>query len=202
LRGLGFGVGGSIGHHNGPLSTFKTPGQQTFFSYAATTTANGSQYRLDPQLYYYWGPFGILGEYVLSSQEIRSTAAATPPNARFNNTAWQIEASYLLTGEQNTFKTISPLHPFGPANGGWGAFELAVRVEQLSLDKDAFPKYVTSTSAREATSWGVGANWYLNRNVKLNLDYESTSFRGGSKVNTAVTAHEEHVILSRVQFAF
>ncbi|MDB6125686.1 MAG: oprP [Pedosphaera sp.] len=201
LRGLGFGVGGSMGRHQGTLPSYRTPGQQTFFSYATTTTADGTQYRIDPQFYYYWGPFGILGEYILSSQKVRSSVAGNRP-ARFDNTAWQVEASYFITGEQNSFKTISPLHPFGPANGGWGALEIAARVEQLSLDKDAFPNYAPATSAKEATSWGVGVNWYLNRNVKVNLDYEQTSFRGGSKAKTAVTARPESVILSRVQFAF
>jgi phosphate-selective porin OprO and OprP len=202
LRGLGFGVGGSIGDHNGPLPTYKTPGQQTFFSYATTTSANGTQYRIDPQLYYYWGPFGILGEWILSSQKVKSTATGAAPSARFNNTAWQVEGSYLLTGDQNTFRTINPRNNFNPSNGGWGAFELVARIQQLSLDNDAFPKYVTSSSAKRANSWGVGANWYLNRNVKLNVDYEQTHFHGGSTAKNAVTSHDENVILSRVQVAF
>jgi phosphate-selective porin OprO and OprP len=201
LRGLGFGVGGSTGNHGGTLPSYRTPGQQTFFSYLSTSTAGGTQYRIDPQLFYFWGPFGVLAEYVLSSQKVKSSVAGTP-TARFNNTAWQVEASYIITGEQNTFKTISPAHPFGPINGGWGAFEIAARVEQLTLDQDIFPKYASTTSANQATSWGVGLNWYLNRNVKLNLDYERTTFRGGSRAKTAVTGRPESVILSRVQFAF
>src|SRR5262249_29832218 len=82
LRGLGFGVGGSIGNHIGTLPSYKTPGQQTFFAYSTaagnTVTANGQQYRLDPQAFYYWGPFGILAEAILSSSKIQSTAAALP----------------------------------------------------------------------------------------------------------------------------
>jgi len=207
LRRLGFGVAGSVGSHQGTLASYKTPGQQTFFSYASGVTASGEQYRLDPQLFWYWGAFGLEGEYVLSSQRVASTVAGTAPIRRFNNTAWQLEASYFLTGEENTFKSsslirVAPLHPFSFTEGGWGAFELAVRVQQLSLDKDAFAKYATSTSAKEATAWGVGINWYLNRNVKLNLDYESTTFKGGSSATGSVTGREEHAILSQVQFAF
>jgi phosphate-selective porin OprO/OprP len=206
LRKLGFGAGGSIGNHAGALTSYKTAGQQTFFSYAAADTANGRQYRLDPQAYYYWGPFGVLGEYALSSQKVQSTS--TTPGvahlARFNNRAWQVEASYFLTGEENSFKYTSrqhvvPLHRL--FDGGWGAFEVVGRVQQLSLDKQAFPNYAAAGSARVATAWGAGLNWYLNENVKLNLNYESTSFRGGLSPN-AITAKQEHIIFSRIQFQF
>jgi phosphate-selective porin OprO/OprP len=207
LRKLGFGVGGSIGHHEGPLPTYKTPGQQTFFSYATGVTAFGEQYRIDPQLFYYWGPFGVIGEYILSSQAIKSTIAGAPGSQRFNNTAWQIEGTYLLTGEENTFRASSrdafrPAHPLNFGGGGWGAFEFVARVGQLSLDRDAFPTYVSRTSAKEATSWGVGLNWYLNSNIRLYLDYEQTYFDGGSTTAGSVTAHDERVVLGRVQFSF
>src|SRR5258708_4319939 len=39
LRKLGFGVGGSVGHHEGALPTYKTPGQETLFTYTHRVTA-------------------------------------------------------------------------------------------------------------------------------------------------------------------
>jgi phosphate-selective porin OprO/OprP len=207
LRKLGFGVGGSVGRHEGPLPSYKTPGQQTFFSYAAGVSALGEQYRIDPQFYYYWGPFGLLGEYIVSSQEVKSTVAGTASSARFDNKAWQVEASYFLTGDENWFRYTSrnlfqPAHPVDFRGSGWGALELVARVQQLSLDHDAFPGYVTATSARQATSWGVGLNWYLNSNLRLYVDYERTWFDGGSSAKGSVTAHDENVVLGRVQVSF
>jgi phosphate-selective porin OprO/OprP len=205
LNKLGFGVGGSVGHHDGPLPSYKTPGQQTFFSYASSVTAAGQQYRVDPQLFYFWGPFGVLGEYILSSQEVRMGAA--PQTHRFNNRSWQVEASYFLTGENNSFRSTSR-NPFRPAqnlnfgSGGWGAFEVVARVGQLSLDQAAFPRYVSSSSAQQATSWGLGLNWYLNSNVRFYLDYENTYFKDGSKAKGALTSGDEHALLGRVQFSF
>jgi phosphate-selective porin OprO/OprP len=205
LNKLGFGMGGSIGHHEGPLPSYKTPGQQTFFSYASSVSAAGEQYRLDPQFFYYWGPFGLLGEYIVSSQKVK--AAAATQTARFDNSAWQVEASYFLTGDDNSFRSTSrnafrPVHPFTLGGGGWGAFELVARVGQLSIDRSAFPTYVSSGSAREVASWGVGLNWYLNSNIRLYLDFESTRFDGGSKKPSALTARDEQALLSRVQFSF
>ena len=51
-------------------------------------------------------------------------------------------------------------------------------------------------------AWGVGANWYLNRNVKLMLDYDRSDFSGGSTAPGQVTAQDEQVIITRVQVSF
>lgn len=206
LKKLGFGVGGSAGNHRGPVPGYKTPGQQTFFNFASTASADGLQYRIDPQFFYYWGPFGILGEYALSSQKIASTAAGVP-KVRLDNTAWQVQVSYFLTGEENTFKPtslirVTPLRPFSLTEDTWGAVEIVGRVQQLSLDKQAFPKYAAAGSAREATAWGAGANWYLNRNVKLSLNYEWTFFEQGRPAAGSVTAEDEHFVVVQVQCAF
>jgi phosphate-selective porin OprO/OprP len=206
LSKLGFGVGGSAGHHSGPLPSYKTPGQQTFFSYANTVSAQGLQYRVDPQFFYYWGPFGVLGEYIVSSPEVKSSVAGVP-SQRFNNTGWQVEASYFVTGDENWFRSTSrhlfqPERPLSFGGEGWGALELVARVGQLSLDRDAFPVYANPASAREATEFGVGLNWYLNSNLRFYLDYEHTRFDGGSQTKGAVTASDENVILGRVQVSF
>ncbi|HEX3798400.1 MAG TPA: porin [Verrucomicrobiae bacterium] len=214
LRNLGFGVAGSYGEHNGgSLTSYKTPGQQTMFTYA-NAAPGGDLYRIDPQLFWYWGPFGLEGEYNLSSQKLISTktGAGIPPYQRFNNTAWQVEASYFLTDEENSFKAsslkhVTPWHRFAPTQGEWGAFEVVARVQQLSLDENAFTShagtsYAAAGSAQRATAWGVGLNWYLNENLKLNLDYESTTFHGGTALAGSATSRPEHVILSRIQFQF
>jgi phosphate-selective porin OprO/OprP len=206
LRKLGFGVAGSVGDYQGPLPSYKTPGMQTFFSYTNGVAADGQQYRVDPQFYYYWGPFGVLGEYVLSSQKV-SKSGKPPVQQRFDNTAWQIEATWFLTGEENSFRPSSrnplmPRHNFNLGGAGWGALELVGRVQQLSLDPDAFPDYAASISASKATAWGVGVNWYLNQNVKLSVNYDSTHFTDGSHAKGSVTAVDEQVLLGQVQFSF
>ncbi len=215
LRGLGLGIAGTYGNQEGPLRGFVTPGQQTFFSYQTgsgntftNVTADGTHWRLVPQGYYYWGPFGVFGEYALSSQELLRSAKATAggPTTKIartaENTAWQVAVSYVLTGEENSFKGIKPRHPFSLSGGGWGAWELAARVGELSVDDDLFPLFATSASARKAFSWGVGLNWHLNRNVRFYLDYEQTSFDGGSTKPGSVTAQNERVILTRAQVSF
>lgn len=211
LRGFGLGLAGTTGHQTGALRSFVSPGQQRFFSYrtgigtnaaTANVTADGQHWRLSPQAYYYWGPFGLLGEYVISDQRLERVAGPSPTFADIQNTAWQISASYLLTGEQNTFGQIIPRNPIRfTGGGGWGAWELAAQVGQLSIDPAAFPLYANpATSAQCATSWGVGLNWYPNRNLKLMLNYERSDFSGGQ--SAPLTAQGENVFFTRIQLAF
>ena len=205
LRGLGLGVAGSYGNQNGSLPKYVTPGQQTFFSYATNFSAGGNHWRLVPQGYWYWGSLGVLGEYAVSSQKIRRgpiTAAPRTSFATIRNEGWQIAATYLLTGEENSFQGVNPHSPVSFAEGGWGAWEVAGRVGQLSIDDELFSSVAAGGAARRASSWGGGVNWYLNRNVKLSLDYEQTYFKGGSIKPGTVTAHDERMVFSRLQVAF
>jgi phosphate-selective porin OprO/OprP len=206
LRGLGFGVAGTIGNQEGALRGFVSAGQQTMFAWnpanvgtnTVSVVADGEHWRFAPQAYYYVGPLGIFGEYVVSNQKVRRNN----PNqfGRFQNTAWTVSASYFVTGEENSFKGVTPKKPFNPGQGGWGALEIAARVQRLDVDDDIFPLFANpATSTSKAFTWGVGVNWYLNRNFKINVDYENTDFSGGS---SPLLTHREQVILTRAQISY
>ncbi len=211
LKGLGLGVAGTYGGQDGALRTFTSIGQQRFFAYRTSATpatapnvlANGIHWRLAPQGYYYLGPFGLFGEYIVSQQEVQQAGAGAGAGtfAELRHTAWQVAASYFLTGEENSFKAVTPKKPFSPANGGWGAWEIAARVGELDVDDEAFPIFASPTgSATKAFSWGVGLNWHLNRNVKVTLNYDQTDFKGGAATDLLATG--EKAVFTRAQISF
>ena len=71
----------------------------------------------------------------------------------------------------------------------------------MNLDDDIFPFFANpNSSAKRATEWSVGLNWYLNRWVKLVLNYERTSFDGGALNGKDRT--DEGGILTRLQVAY
>ncbi len=201
LQKLGVGMAGSYGNQqiattSTNLPTFKTPGQQTFFSYRSTAFPNGERTRLAPQGYYYWGPFGLLGEYTISGQQV--TLGTTSETLR--DRAWQVAASFLLTGDDASFTGVNPKHPFDPKTGQWGAWEIAGRYHVLEVDRDTFPTFANpATAASKATAWGVGLNWYLSRNMRADLDYEQTAFNGGATVGTRRT---EEIVFTRLQLRY
>ena len=204
LQGLGFGLAGTWGNvssnANGLPSAFLTDGQQTFFTYTNNVVANGTHWRLSPQGYYYWGPLGLLGEYVISDQNVTKGASS----ATLYNTAWEVAGSWVLTGEDASFAGVTPRHPFNPHEGHWGALQLAGRFAKLDVDNAAFPTFANpATSASEATAWAAGLNWYLNRNIKVMTSFSHTTF--GGNINPAVatvTRQPENVVFTRVQLAF
>jgi phosphate-selective porin OprO/OprP len=123
LAGLGFGVAGSTGIERGTpaaptLAAYRTPGQQTWFRYASSTTtpasnvyADGRRSRLAPQAYLYTGSLGLHGEYIQSYQTVSRATFAT---VKLKHTAWQATGSYFLTGEKNSWRSATPKKPFDP----------------------------------------------------------------------------------------
>jgi phosphate-selective porin OprO/OprP len=209
LRGLGFGVAGSyLANHPQTNSTtgltpgYTSDGQQKFFAYNAGVNANGAGWRIEPQAYYYYGPVGILGEYVISDQRV-SSATKT---ADLQNTAWEVTGSWVLTGEDSSYNGVTPLHPFDPRIGQWGAWQLVARYAQLNVDGNAFTDGFASSakSATGANAWSVGLNWYLNRNVRADLSFSHTTFGGftGKAAPGVIPAQDENVLFTRLQLAF
>ena len=118
-------------------------GQNTIVDYsklgsgATSLTADGDHSRVSPQAYWYYGPFGLLGEYAVSSQELLSkNARGQRTDLQQDNTAWQIQASYVVTGEDNTFRSVTPRNNFDPRNGGW-TLQLAA-LDRVDIDDDTF----------------------------------------------------------------
>jgi phosphate-selective porin OprO and OprP len=194
LKGLGIGIGGTYVNTTGNagntlLASYRTPGQNTFFSYrtgATATFADGRRERWTPQAYYYVGSFGAIAEYAESSQDVsRQVTTTVKRSGRIDNSAYQLSLSYFLTGETATYNTFTPLTTFHPGRPGWGAWEIVARYHELKIDDDAFIGGGSSfadpaTSPRKARAVGVGVNWYLNQNVKWVLDFERTQFDGGA----------------------
>ncbi len=197
LRGFGFGIAGTYVDSTGSatntlLPGYRTPGQQSFFSYRSTsataqgTYADGERLRITPQAYYSNGSFLALTEYVQVSQDVsRVTAAGTTRSDSLDHSAWQVQLAWFATGEEQAFRGFKPNSVFSPEDGTWGAIELVARFHELDIDDDAFVGGSDSfanpaTAATRASAWGVGVNWYLNQNYKWSLNYDVTSFDGGA----------------------
>ncbi len=213
LRGLGVGLAGTYTSQTGTtaqplLPVFRTPAQSTFFRYRTGTTptlADGERTRLAPQLYYYVGRLGLLSEYTTVSQEVSRTTAAGRREDTLDTTAWQVQASWFLTGEEASFRGFKPNTVFSLANNTWGAFELVARYQELDPDDDAFVGGAASfadpaNAASKATAYGLGLNWYLNENLKWVLNYDHTSFDGGAA--GGADREDEDVFLTRFALGF
>jgi phosphate-selective porin OprO/OprP len=200
LRGLGFGIGSTWQDLDGAstnpyLPSYRSQGQLSVFSYRANTAtgitpnnatfSDGERLRLAPQVYYYRGSFGFLGEYTQVKQDVSRNVAGLARSDTLTNTAWQGQFSWFVTGEEESYKGFTPRSTFQPGKSGWGALEFVARVQELDIDDDAFAGGANSfanplTAVSKVKSYGVGVNWYPWNTVKFSLDYDLSSFDGGA----------------------
>ena len=206
LAGLTVGVSGSYGQENVTLDgttdksiAFKTAGRGTFLKIQTGTLINGSRHRFNPQASYYYGPFGLVAESLSSSYDMTRGGV----KHSVDNTGWTAQASWVVTGENASANGIKPNHPFSLNGDGWGALEIAARVNALDADKDLFTGtsaqiLAVSGSVQKAEAYGVGLRWYLTENLLWMLDYENTDFSGLGASNKKT----EQVVMTRVQVEF
>jgi len=228
LAGLGFGVAGTwaTDSNTNALPRYRTPGQNQFFAYAGTVTAAGTRNRISPQAYYYKGPLGLIAEYAQVTQDVRraATAAVGAGGAATNavaaidptelkNDAWQIAATWLLTGEDASFRGVKPLQPFKFGEpSGWGAWEVGLRYQENQLDNAAarFADNNGGTAGRAgyalgARTWGVGLSWYHNENSKFLINYEDTRLDdlvAGAAAPTVLRGDKERFLSFRYQISY
>jgi phosphate-selective porin OprO/OprP len=208
LPDLGFGIAGSTGTEQGSLTapalgSYRTTGQLALFRYrtdgtaANTVLAEGRRTRVSPQGYLYVGPVGVLAESVRSTHNVRRATTV----AALTNQAWQVSGGWVLTGERESYTSVTPDHPLdGSKAGGLGALELVARYGVLTTDADAFPTFADpATQPRRARAAGVGLNWRLTRGLLFAANYERTQLDGPAEATARST---EHAVLTRLQLGF
>ncbi|HEX4420622.1 MAG TPA: porin, partial [Kofleriaceae bacterium] len=165
---------------------------------ADTAIADGEHVRLTAQGYYYGGPLGVMSEYVRSRQKVASGGS----HERVAIDTWQVLAQWVITGDDATYKGVAPRHPFDPAKGDWGAFDIAVRASSLRLPgADVYPLGLAdpTKSANQILSLGGGLDWTLNKNIRVVVDYDHDSYNRGAKTGNKP---DENSVVARFQSAF
>jgi phosphate-selective porin OprO/OprP len=198
-RGLQLGAAVTYGTAEGTtaspdLPAYKTSGQSTFASFDPMATSDGRRERVTGQAMWFGGPVGAMAEYVRSVERVKLGTA----RADVTVDAWQVAGQWVVTGEDASYSSVVPLHPFDPAKGDWGAVDVTARVDELRVVDDG-GVLDPAKAARRAVGYTAGADWFWSKYVRLDLDVERTQFRGGAK--TGDRPHED-LVLGRMQVTF
>ena len=195
LRGLGFGIAGTVGRQTGAgaLPLYRTASlMQPFFSYSGAT-ADGVRRRYSPQIYYQHKAFAAIAEYARNELPVRKGVI----REEIAHDAWQIGASLVLTGEAASDAGVRPRAGFDFGDGHFGALQIALRYHALTVDERAVSLGLTAAGAsRRAESWTVGLNWYLTQFFKYVVNFERTGFEGSGGRDA------ESAIVFRTQLSF
>ena len=121
-----------------------------------------------------------LGSFYLGGEYYRYGLDRTDPALKDPEfSGWYLQASYFLTGEMRPYLTASAafgspavVSPFALDSGSWGTWEIKARYSNNTLD--AFAGDMTTANrvlGGEQNIVTIGANWYLNRNLRWMFDY-------------------------------
>jgi phosphate-selective porin OprO and OprP len=106
---------------------------------------------------------------------------------------YYVTVGYFVTGEHRTysrgsgvFSRVIPKRNFDPANGGWGAWEVAARYSTLNLNDGP-------VEGGELTDWTLGVNWHINPNIRVMANYVRADLED---------VGESDLALARFQFDF
>ena len=118
-------------------------------------------------------------------------------------------ASCLLTGEQRYDYTqqIDPIRPFDVHSpvAALGAWEVLWRISRLNLDPGVFAANLATPgqSSREATETTFGVNWYLNKWVRAQFNWEHAWFAEPVQIgNERFPLTSEDALYTRFQVIF
>lgn len=180
-RDLQFGVAGTTSDVPEGLSGLRgrTALDAPFFE--PEMWVQGQRWRTGLELRWRPGPFSVKAEYTRVTTERLEQSVEDTDLSPLVATGWYVSGTYLVTGEKKTSGPEAPRRSL--PRGGWGALELAARIERLrfaSLGSGEVPtlgprtEAVTPAADRAIT---LGINWIPMRHLKLqaNLIRETLS---------------------------
>ena len=146
---------------------------------ADTTLINAdTNQQLNTELVGVFGPMSLSAEYLTSWLQKSQNSIGKNVGTVFYQGGY-VEALYFLTGEHRAYNRKTAVFdrvvPFenaffakgdddGATASGWGAWQLAARLQYLNLDD----KGIDGGVLKDTT---LGINWYLNPNFKIQANY-------------------------------
>jgi len=143
-------------------------GDQSFFK---RVYVKGHRRRVGTELHWTPGPFGVSSEWMRAYEAREGQGFQDEDLPDLLSTSWYLAGTWVMTGERKEAANLHPAHPLG--RGGWGAVEFGARYERLrfeSATEEGYPERNprgTNLYPNQDRVWTVGANWYLNRWVRL-----------------------------------
>lgn len=137
------------------------------------------------------GEFAVARGSVLFQGQYVSTTLEREGSPKLGFDGWYTQASWVVTGERYDYSRRVGIVSGVNLRRGRGAVEVVARYSQLDLD-DA------DVARGEGSAITLGANWYLNENVRIMMNYvtsEATDMSG-------IADRDSELIAGRLQISF
>jgi phosphate-selective porin OprO/OprP len=198
LSGMRVAASVSTGTRNrgeGPVNSFTTAGGTTWLN-MSTVTHSGNRMRFGAELVLLGGgPIRIQGEYThLRLDDVR--VGGNQDDLSVNS--WYMDVMYMLTGEDHPVgKRVKPDSVFDPMNGGWGAWQVGMRMERVDVEHGFARRNLGAGNAGrqntdDITAMTLGINWYLNDFTRFMFNYQRVWF-DDRLVDSGTNGNQRHV---------
>lgn len=179
---------------------------------ASLASGFGTQNTIHAELAGAFGPFTAQAEYAIATLENAYDIPAGAQDQDAEVTAFYVQAGYFITGEKKVYKKDRGAFGSPKPNNSYGAVEAVVRYESSKFD-DTVAGQARGCAVANAPTPGyyyrkcdasqltVGANWYVNPNVRFMLNYYLAEADIGSSGSVSGKDEPEAISL-RAQFGF
>lgn len=185
-RGLQFGGSVTFGRQDTDLSgsELKTEARVPWAEFVPGTRIDGERVRWGAEAAFLEGPFALTAEVIGVRQELNDTTV--------HLAGGYVQASYVLTGEEKTWKGVRPKRPF-LRKPDWGAWQVVARWSRLDLADEFAPFLTNFPDTVDSVTFGV--NWYVNDHVKVKINYLRTIYDEEIVVNGVRHDNEDALML-------
>jgi len=152
---------------------------------------NGTRQRYGLEAAWARGPVSITSEYMTVSEDRSGMGFSGEDLDPVHARGWYLAATWAVTGEKKAGR-LEPRHVLGH---GFGAVELAARIEQLRFGNAGSNP---STNADRAMT--AGLNWYLNYYIRVQSNLVIESIEDPQRSPAPSTAGRFIGVVFRVQF--
>jgi hypothetical protein len=132
------------------------------------------------------GPFLLRGEFLFRRDHVAHPS--TGVETALDTLSWSAVTSWILTGErQEPGKRVPALAPITSSSGGIGLIDVHLRVADAHVDKAALDRLGTDFNryTNRFTSYGLGAGWWPESNVRISLELIHEDYHQSIVVNSA-----------------
>lgn len=130
-----------------------------------------------------------------------------PDRVRLSTAGYHVQLGYFITGEQVTRRFfVDPLAPFDLREGkrGPGAIELQARFDHFQVGQAVFDQGLADGPlwTNKVDTIDLGFNWYLNKYVKLDFDWQQALYARHVQTGNGGTDRRSDLFWFRSQVYF
>jgi phosphate-selective porin OprO and OprP len=177
-----------------------------WLSFNSNARESGGRAFWDLHAAWYYQHLSLIAEWQSGYQDYAlSTSLAS--HDRIGVDSYYVTAGYFITGETVSGRgVVRPLKDFDIRKGkeGLGAIELGTRFNSLNLSRNIFTSGLADPNLWTSNLYtiDVGFNWYLNRYIKVQFDWQHAVFGNPVLYNATALQKTSDLFLLRFQLYF